>query len=92
MAFDMSTFQPAAGGSRGGRLPGVHAYVTTDSATAVAAANYFNGAATLLTAGDLIYRVTVNGAGVPQSAGLHVVTAVAAGTVTVSPATVLALA
>lgn len=90
MAFDMSTFQPAAGGSRG-RLPGLHCYVTTDSAAVVVGAGYFNAAATLLRVGDLIYRVTVNSSGVPQAAGLHVVTGVAAGSVTVSPATVLPL-
>lgn len=91
MAFDLKTFQPAAGGSRGGSLPGIHAYVTTDAAATVAASGYFNAAATLLRPGDLIYRVTVDTAGVLQSAGLHVVKTVAAGTVTVSPATVLAL-
>lgn len=89
MPFDLNRFQPAAGGSRGGRLPVVHAYVTQDTAATVASAGYFNAAATLLTVGDLIYRVTVNGSGVPQTAGFHVVTSVAPNAVTVTPATAL---
>lgn len=86
MAFQMAGFQPAAGGSRGGGLPGLHTYRTQDAEATVAAANYFNAVATVLSPGDLIYRITVDGTGAVTAAGLHVVKTVAAGAVTVSPA------
>lgn len=86
MAFQMSGFQPAAGGARGGGLPGVHTYRTQDAAATVAAANYFNPIATVLSPGDLIYRVTVDANGAVTSTGFHVVRTVSVTSVTVSPA------
>jgi hypothetical protein len=49
------------------------AYRTEDAAATVDTAGYFNGARAMLTAGDVIMRLTVNSTGVPQTVGLHLV-------------------
>jgi hypothetical protein len=92
MAFDLSRFQTVAGASRARHAPVIHAYRTEDSAATAAGAGYFNGAATLLTPGDLIYRATINAGGSVVSAGWHVVLTVAGGVVAVSPSINLPLA
>lgn len=51
----------------------VWVYRTEDATTVVDAAGYFNGARGHLRSGDVILRVTVNGSGVVQNAGFHVV-------------------
>jgi hypothetical protein len=63
-------------------------YRTADAAAVVDTVGYFNGAATLLREGDLIYRVTINGVGAMQTAGWHVVNQInAAGVVDTTDAT-----
>jgi hypothetical protein len=60
-------------------------YRTEDGPTVVDAAGYFNAHRPLLLNGDVILRVTINGSGVVQSAGFHVVNDVpATGTVDVT--------
>jgi hypothetical protein len=82
MPFTPRTFQPIGGQSfRGGSgsavtvpgAPQVFSYRTDDATTVVDAAGYFNAVRQLLEIGDMIYRVTINGSGVVQTAGLHVV-------------------
>lgn len=46
-------------------------YRTEDAAAAVDTAGYFNAARSLLKAGDVILRLTVNSSGVPQTWGFH---------------------
>ena len=66
-------------------------YRTEDAAATVDTAAYFNNARTLLTAGDLIFRLTVNSTGVPQTAGLHIVQSVPAAPSNVDVTDTLAL-
>lgn len=80
MPFLRRAFAPIGGqstrGSGGPTAPGapqMWAYRTDDAAAAVDTSGYFNEVRTLLEVGDLIYRVTVNGSGVVQSAGWHTV-------------------
>lgn len=97
MAFILENFAPAAAHTRRGTggeavpgAPGIHAYRTQDAAATVDTSGYFNPVAELLQVGDLVYRVTVNSAGVVQTAGWHVVmTKSAAGVVDVSDTTAL---
>lgn len=44
-----------------------------DAPAVVDTAGYFNGARALLQAGDIIFRLSVNASGVPQTVGLHLV-------------------
>jgi len=53
--------------------PQLFAYRTQDTAEAVQQSGYFRDARSFIVAGDIILRVTIDGAGVPQSAGWHVV-------------------
>lgn len=57
-------------------VPGVPqhwSYRTADAAAAVDSANYFAEVGGLVEVGDVIHRVTINGSGVPQTAGMHLV-------------------
>ena len=99
MPFTASTFQPIGGQARSGTgpvaapgAPQLWSYRTDDAATAVDTSGYFNAVASLLEVGDLIYRITVNGAGAIVSAGWHVVlTKTAAGVVDVSDTSALSI-
>jgi hypothetical protein len=66
-------------------------YRTEDATAAVDTAGYFNPARSLLTAGDVILRTSVNGTGVPQTAGFHLVNDVPAAPGNVDVADTLAL-
>jgi hypothetical protein len=77
MPLTLNTLCPIGGHSRRGAAPQMWSYTTQDAAADVDTAGYFNGARHLLAAGDLVYRVTVNGSGVVQTAGFHVVNDVA---------------
>lgn len=95
MAFDIANFGPAGGQSRRGNVPMNWNYKTTDAHTTVDAAGYFNsgtaygGVYNHLEIGDKIYVVVVNGSGVLQTAGFHVVKDKASGTVDVTNVTAL---
>jgi hypothetical protein len=93
MPFTPRTFQPIGGQTyRGGSnsavtvpgAPQVFSYRTDDAAAAVDTAGYFASIRQLLEIGDMIYRVTINGSGVVQTAGLHVVMTKSATTVDVA--------
>jgi len=105
MAFDLDNFAPVnpsvapvvltttGTGIRG--APRMWTYVTADAQTDVDAAGYFNAAAAyqgaynMLEIGDLIYVVTVTGAGAFSQAGLVIVNAKASGTLDTTNVTVL---
>ena len=74
----------AAGEATGFGAFGLWAYRTEDTAATVDTAGYFNGAASLLRAGDVIIRITVNSSGVPQNGGFHLVNSNASGVVDVA--------
>lgn len=89
MAFTIGTLQPIGGQSRGGlslttAAPQMWSYKTQDAAAVVDTSGYFNAAQKLLYPGDLIYRLTVNGSNVVQTAGFHVVMTSAANVVDVA--------
>lgn len=71
MPFELTGFRPAMVTT--GAAPRIHTYQTTDAATEVDGAGYFNAVRDLLRVGDLIFRVTVTPAGALSSAGWHVV-------------------
>ena len=73
MAFALDLLQPLGGQSRIGKSPQEWGYRSMDPAAVVATAGYFNAARSLLVAGDVITRLTVDGAGVVVSSGTHVV-------------------
>jgi hypothetical protein len=54
-------------------VPQMWAYRTADAAAAVDSANYFAEVGGLLEVGDVILRTTINGSGVPQTVGQHIV-------------------
>lgn len=100
MAFALTGLAPIGGNSRrapagsGGTGIGAFtlwAYRTEDAAATVDSAGYFNNARSLLTAGDIILRVTVNSSGVVQTAGFHIVNSVPAVGTDVDVADALAL-
>jgi hypothetical protein len=80
MPFTLTTFQPAGGQAKAGggamTVPGapqIFTYRTADDAAAVDTTGYFNAVRGLLEVGDLIWRITVDGAGAVTSAGWHMV-------------------
>lgn len=81
----------AAGEATGAGAFTIWSYRTEDAAAAVDTAGYFNAVAGLMRAGDLIYRVTINSSGVPQTAGFHLVNSVAAGVVDIADVLALTL-
>lgn len=87
MPFTMNSFRPAA--STTGTAPRIHTYRTQDAHAVVDNSGYFNEIASLLSVGDLIYVVVVNGGGAVQTAGWHVVMSKTATTVDVSNVTAL---
>lgn len=87
MPFTLNSFRPAA--STTGLAPRIHTYRTQDPHTDVDTSGYFNEVRTLLSVGDLIYVVVVNGSGVVQTAGWHVVMTKSASAVDVSNVTAL---
>jgi hypothetical protein len=96
MPFALANFGPLGGQSRRGTgansapgQPQMWSYRTDEATADVDTSGYFNAVAPLLEVGDLIYRVTVNGSGVVQSAGWHVVMTKSAGVVNVSDVTAL---
>lgn len=96
MAFNRNNFGPIGGQSRRGTgadgapgQPQCWSYRTDDAAADVDTSGYFNAVAPLLEIGDLILRVTVNGSGVVQTVGWHVVMTKSAGVVNVSDTTAL---
>lgn len=101
MPFQLSNLSPIGGNSRRaapgtGEAAGrgafcLWAYRTEDAAAAVDTAGYFNAARMLLQAGDIIIRLTVNAAGVPQTAGFHLVNDVPAAPGNVDVADALAI-
>jgi hypothetical protein len=54
-------------------VPQMWAYRTADAAAVVDTANYFAEVGGLVEVGDIIARVTIDGSGVPTSAGNHIV-------------------
>lgn len=87
MAFSSVGFNPIGGQSKAGNAPQMWSYTTTDSAATVDTSGYFNSMASLLKAGDIIYRVTTS-SGAVSTAGWHVVMSVsAAGVVDTSDTT-----
>lgn len=82
MPFQLTNMSPLMGGRQApagsGEAAGrgaftVWLYRTEDAAAVVDTAGYFNAARSLLTAGDVIWRLTVNTTGVPQTSGFHLV-------------------
>lgn len=72
--------------------PQLWSYRTADAPATVDTSGYFNEVARLLRLGDLIYRLTIDGAGTVVSAGWHVVMSIsAAGVVNVSDTTTLTI-
>lgn len=82
MAFNIKNFVALGGQSTPSKSgtsvatpggPQLWGYRTDDAAAAVDTANYFAQVGSMLEVGDIIKRVTINGAGVVQSVGDHVV-------------------
>lgn len=84
MPFFLRNLQPIGGNSArvaagqpensaGGGTFMLWAYRTQDAPAVVDTAGYFNEARSLLRAGDVILRVSVNATGVPQTVGFHIV-------------------
>lgn len=95
MPFTPATFGPAGGQSRRGSgpvtapgQPQCFTYRTDDAHAAVDSAGYFNAVRTMLEVGDMIDVVVVNGAGVVQTYGRHIVMTRTATAVDVSNVTV----
>ena len=55
MAYSATGLQPIGGQSKAGNAPQVWSYTSTDAATVIRVAGYFNSAADLLKVGDLIW-------------------------------------
>lgn len=98
MAFLRRAFGPIGGqsarGSGAGTAPGspqMWSYRTEDAHATIDTSGYFNEVRTLLEVGDLIYAVVVNGSGVVQTAGHHVVMTKTSTAVDVSIVTALTL-
>jgi hypothetical protein len=89
MAFIRKNFAPAAAVQLAGLAPAMHTYRTEDAHAAVDTSGYFNEVRGLLSVGDLIYVLVVNGSGVVQTAGWHVVMTKTASAVDVSNVTAL---
>ncbi|MFW5920625.1 MAG: hypothetical protein ACOCUS_02205 [Polyangiales bacterium] len=89
MAFTKTSFQPAGGQAKANVAPQLHTYKTEDGATDVRDSGYFDAIADVVRVGDVIIRVTVDGDGVVQSAGMHVVLSNSGGVVDVSDETAL---
>jgi hypothetical protein len=71
-------------------VPRLWMYRTADAATTVDTTGYFNDAARVLSVGDAILRITIDGSGVPATCGIHVVQTIsAAGVVNVTDALAL---
>lgn len=87
MPFELPGFRPAA--STTGTAPRFHTYRTQDAHATVDTSGYFNAVRTILEIGDLLYVLVVNGSGVVQTAGLHIVMTKTATAVDVSNVTVL---
>jgi hypothetical protein len=87
MPFTPNSFRPAAATT--GTAPRIHTYRTQDAHATVETAGYFNAIRSLLEVGDLIYCLVVNGSGVVQTAGWHIVMTKTATTVDVSNVTAL---
>ena len=89
MPFVADNFVTVGGQMKAGNAPQVFGYQTTDAAADVDTSGYFNAVASILKAGDIIFRTTFSGANV-STAGMHVVMSVsAAGVVNVSDTTAL---
>jgi hypothetical protein len=96
MPFIRRNFAPIGGQSTRGSgpeaLPGapqMWSYRTQDAHAAVDTSGYFNEVNALLNVGDMIHVVVVNGSGVPQTYGPHLVLTIsAAGVVDVTNVTV----
>lgn len=86
MAFDRSNFALDSHGNKSAG-PRRWTYTTTDATATVDTAGYFNGAADLLTVGDLIYAITSSG-GTP-SYDSYLVNANSGGVVDVADSVVL---
>lgn len=89
MPFILKDFAPAAGTAARPLCPAIHTYRTQDTHATVDNSGYFNEVRGLLKVGDLIYVVVVNGSGVVQTAGWHVVMTKTATAVDVSNVTAL---
>jgi hypothetical protein len=89
MPFILKDFGPAAGTSALPSVPRIHTYRTQDTHATVDTSGYFNQVRSLLSVGDLIYVVVVNGSNVVQTAGWHVVMTKTATAVDVSNVTAL---
>lgn len=88
MAYSATGLVPIGGQSKAGNAPQVWAYTTEDAAATVDTSGYFNGAASLMKVGDLIYRVTTSSGSV-STAGWHVVISNTGSVVNVSDTTAL---
>lgn len=95
MAFLIANFQPLGGQGKRGKAPQMWGYWTTDAATTIDGAGYFNagvansGAYHLLELGDIIFAViwtTAVGTGTVTDAGVFIVNGKASGTVDVTNA------
>jgi hypothetical protein len=87
MAYSSTGFSTVAA-SKAGNSPAIYAYKTTDSIADVNTTGYFNGLATVLSVGDLIYCVTSTGS--TAVATLVYVLSNASGVVDVNDGTTLA--
>ena len=87
MAYSATGFSTVAA-SKAGNSPAIYAYKTTDSIADVNTTGYFNGLATVLSVGDLIYCVTSTGS--TAVATLVYVLSNASGVVDVNDGTTLA--
>jgi hypothetical protein len=87
MAYSSTGFSTVAA-SKAGNSPAIYAYKTTDAIADVNTSGYFNGLATVLSVGDLIYCVTSTGS--TAVATLVYVLSNASGVVDVNDGTTLA--
>lgn len=91
MPVTLSEIGPLGGQSSRGKAPQLFGLKTTDAATDVDGSGYFDQMSSQLTVGDVILRVTVDTAGVPTSAGFHIVMSNTDGVVDVSNADALTI-
>jgi hypothetical protein len=87
MAYSSTGFSTVAA-SKAGNSPAIYAYKTADTIADVNTTGYFNGLATVLSVGDLIYCVTSTGS--TAVATLVYVLSNASGVVDVNDGTTLA--
>jgi hypothetical protein len=87
MAYSSTGFSTVAA-SKAGNSPAIYAYKTADAIADVNTSGYFNGLATVLSVGDLIYCVTSTGS--TAVATLVYVLSNASGVVDVNDGTTLA--